>query len=123
MDGLQGAPFRWSAGDSKVLQFEKAYAAHIGVKYALGVTSGTTALFTAEDFHGETTLRFSSNAILPFHAEPITVTAIGVRISEPSPSPSAIGVRPSTVVRVVIMMGRRRRRPASMTASTAGKPP
>ena len=32
---------------SKVLQFEKAYAAHIGVKYAIGVTSGTTALYTA----------------------------------------------------------------------------
>jgi 8-amino-3,8-dideoxy-alpha-D-manno-octulosonate transaminase len=41
------APFRWRGGDSKVLQFEKAYAAHIGVKYALGVTSGTTALYTA----------------------------------------------------------------------------
>ncbi|MHB8898555.1 MAG: aminotransferase class I/II-fold pyridoxal phosphate-dependent enzyme, partial [Thermoguttaceae bacterium] len=41
-------PFRWSAGQaSKTLQFEKAYAAHIGVKHAIGVTSGTTALFTA----------------------------------------------------------------------------
>ncbi len=40
-------PFRWSAGDSKTLQFEKAYAAHIGVKNAIGVTSGTTALYTA----------------------------------------------------------------------------
>jgi 8-amino-3,8-dideoxy-alpha-D-manno-octulosonate transaminase len=41
-------PFRWwGGGDSKVLQFEKAYADHIGVKHALGVTSGTTALFTA----------------------------------------------------------------------------
>lgn len=41
------SPFRWSASESKVLQFEKAYANHIGVKHALGVTSGTTALFTA----------------------------------------------------------------------------
>ena len=41
------APFRWQRRDSKVLQFEKAYAAHIGVKHALGVTSGTTALYTA----------------------------------------------------------------------------
>jgi 8-amino-3,8-dideoxy-alpha-D-manno-octulosonate transaminase len=41
-------PFRWSAGrGSKVLQFEKQYAAHVGAKYALGVTSGTAALFTA----------------------------------------------------------------------------
>ncbi|MFO7902969.1 MAG: DegT/DnrJ/EryC1/StrS family aminotransferase [Planctomycetota bacterium] len=40
-------PFRWSKSDSKVLQFEEAYATHIGVKYALGVTSGTTALSAA----------------------------------------------------------------------------
>ncbi len=41
------APFRWHGPDSKVLQFEKAYAGHLGTKHALGVTSGTTALFTA----------------------------------------------------------------------------
>ena len=41
------APFRWRGTESKVLQFEKAYAAHIGVKNAIGVTSGTTALYTA----------------------------------------------------------------------------
>jgi 8-amino-3,8-dideoxy-alpha-D-manno-octulosonate transaminase len=41
------SPFRWNGDKSKVLQFEKAYAAHLGVKYALGVTSGTTALYTA----------------------------------------------------------------------------
>jgi len=40
-------PFRWCGEKSKVLQFEKAYADHIGVKYALGVTSGTTALSAA----------------------------------------------------------------------------
>ncbi len=40
-------PFRWWGGDSKVLQFERAYAAHIGAKHALAVTSGTTALYTA----------------------------------------------------------------------------
>jgi 8-amino-3,8-dideoxy-alpha-D-manno-octulosonate transaminase len=41
------SPFRWRGGDSKALQFEKAYAAHIGAKHAIGVTSGTTALYTA----------------------------------------------------------------------------
>jgi 8-amino-3,8-dideoxy-alpha-D-manno-octulosonate transaminase len=41
------APFRWRGGDSKVLQFEKALAEHIGVKNAVGVTSGTTALYAA----------------------------------------------------------------------------
>ena len=40
-------PFRWWGDSSKVLQFEQAFAEHIGVKYALGVTSGTTALYTA----------------------------------------------------------------------------
>ncbi len=40
-------PFRWWGGKSKVLQFEKSYAAHIGVKHAIAVTSGTTALYTA----------------------------------------------------------------------------
>lgn len=41
------SPFRWRGPDSKALQFEQAYAKHIGVKYAIGVTSGTTALYTA----------------------------------------------------------------------------
>jgi 8-amino-3,8-dideoxy-alpha-D-manno-octulosonate transaminase len=41
------APFRWRGSGSKVLQFEQAYAKHIGVRYAHGVTSGTTALYTA----------------------------------------------------------------------------
>ncbi len=40
-------PFRWWGSNSKVLQFEEAYAQHIGVKHALAVTSGTTALYTA----------------------------------------------------------------------------
>jgi 8-amino-3,8-dideoxy-alpha-D-manno-octulosonate transaminase len=40
-------PFRWWGGKSKVLQFEKAYATYLGVKHAIGVTSGTTALYTA----------------------------------------------------------------------------
>ena len=40
-------PFRWWGGKSKVLEFEKAYTAHIGVKHAIAVTSGTTALYTA----------------------------------------------------------------------------
>jgi len=48
IDVLQSkAPFRWRGEGSKVLQFERAYAKHIGVKHVLGVTSGTTALFTA----------------------------------------------------------------------------
>ena len=41
------SPFRWygpGAAPKKVLQFEKEFAARMGGKYALGVTSGTTAL-------------------------------------------------------------------------------
>ncbi|NUQ62734.1 MAG: DegT/DnrJ/EryC1/StrS family aminotransferase [Pirellulales bacterium] len=41
------SPFRWRGPESKVLKFEKAYAEHLGVQFALGVTSGTTALYTA----------------------------------------------------------------------------
>lgn len=39
------SPFRSPGG--KVSQFEQGYAAHIGAKFAFGVTSGTTALYTA----------------------------------------------------------------------------
>ncbi len=40
-------PFRWWNSKSKVLQFEKKYASLLGVKRTLGVSSGTTALYTA----------------------------------------------------------------------------
>jgi 8-amino-3,8-dideoxy-alpha-D-manno-octulosonate transaminase len=41
-------PFRWYAGpNSKVSAFEKEFAAYMGTKYALGVTSGTAALQVA----------------------------------------------------------------------------
>jgi 8-amino-3,8-dideoxy-alpha-D-manno-octulosonate transaminase len=41
-------PFRfWSGEASKVSVFEKAYADHMGTKFALGVTSGTAALYCA----------------------------------------------------------------------------
>jgi len=39
------SPFRSPGG--KVAQFETEYAAHLGAKYAIGVTSGTTALYAA----------------------------------------------------------------------------
>jgi 8-amino-3,8-dideoxy-alpha-D-manno-octulosonate transaminase len=39
------SPFRRNGG--KVVQFEREYAAHIGARYAIGVTSGTTALYAA----------------------------------------------------------------------------
>ena len=41
------SPFRWRGEGSKVLQFEQAYTKHLGVGHAIGVTSGTTALYTA----------------------------------------------------------------------------
>ncbi|NLX95326.1 MAG: DegT/DnrJ/EryC1/StrS family aminotransferase [Rhodopirellula sp.] len=39
------SPFRREGG--KVVQFEQEYAAHLGAKFAIGVTSGTTALYAA----------------------------------------------------------------------------
>ncbi|MFB3828399.1 MAG: DegT/DnrJ/EryC1/StrS family aminotransferase [Bryobacteraceae bacterium] len=46
-----GRPFRWygpgKEPPKKVATFEKEFAAHMGVKYALAVTSGTAALQTA----------------------------------------------------------------------------
>lgn len=39
------SPFRRAGG--KVVQFERDYASHIGAKFALAVTSGTTALYAA----------------------------------------------------------------------------
>ncbi len=41
------SPFRWWHDNSATLQFEQAYASQLRVKHALGVTSGTTALYTA----------------------------------------------------------------------------
>jgi 8-amino-3,8-dideoxy-alpha-D-manno-octulosonate transaminase len=38
-------PFRHPGG--KIAQFEREYAKHLGAKYAIGVTSGTTALYAA----------------------------------------------------------------------------
>jgi 8-amino-3,8-dideoxy-alpha-D-manno-octulosonate transaminase len=40
------SPFRGREG-SKVFEFERAFAAHLGVKHVVAVTSGTTALYTA----------------------------------------------------------------------------
>ena len=51
-----------------------------------------------------------------------TVIAMGVRISAPSPKPSAIGNRPSTVVDVVIKIGRNRTSPACTIASSLDEP-
>ena len=48
---------------------------------------------------------------------PITVIAIGARSSLPSPSPTAIGKSPSTVVDVVMRIGRNRSFPASFKAA------
>jgi len=45
------SPFRWWGSGpqppAKVREFEAEYSKHVGTKYALGVTSGTTALITA----------------------------------------------------------------------------
>ena len=48
---------------------------------------------------------------------PITAIAIGERISAPSPQPSAIGTSPSTLLSIVIRIGRSRTSPATFSAS------
>lgn len=53
---------------------------------------------------------------------PITVMARGPCTSAPSPMPSARGTSPSTVVAVVMRMGRIRRRPALRTAASRSSP-
>ena len=53
---------------------------------------------------------------------PITARASGRLVSLPSPIPSAIGIKPTIVATVVIRIGRRRVRPASMVASSSGLP-
>ncbi len=52
----------------------------------------------------------------------MTVIANGVRSSAPWPSPSAMGNNPSTVVAVVITMGRNRTAAASCIAGRGSKP-
>ena len=51
-----------------------------------------------------------------------TVMAMGVRISDPSPRPSAMGRSPRTVVAVVIRIGRSRTEPACTIASVLDRP-
>ena len=53
---------------------------------------------------------------------PITARAIGACVSPPSPKPSASGNSPSTVVSVVMRIGRKRRVPASRIARSSGSP-
>ena len=52
----------------------------------------------------------------------IITTPMGWSISLPSPVPTAMGIKASTVVRVVIIMGRTRRGQASMIASSFSWP-
>src|SRR5262249_40258559 len=53
---------------------------------------------------------------------PMMVTAIDARCSEPAPSPIATGIRPAIIETVVIRIGRRRTRFASIIACSAGIP-
>ena len=53
---------------------------------------------------------------------PITAMASGARRSAPRPMPRASGVRPQTVVTVVMTIGRKRTFPASRIASRSAAP-
>ena len=69
---------------------------------AAGVRSRTMSEYTT----GMTTSVSSVDTVMP----PITVIAIGVRTSAPSPNPSAIGTSPRIVLTVVMTIGRKRAR-------------
>jgi len=53
---------------------------------------------------------------------PITAMARGCNICDPAPNASDSGIMPATVASAVIRMGRRRRSPASIMASSTGIP-
>ncbi len=66
-----------------------------------------------------TTTRVSRVEVI---SPPITARAIGARISPPDPTPSASGSMPKIIAAVVMMMGRRRVRPAWMMAARRSRP-
>ena len=53
---------------------------------------------------------------------PMMTHAIELRVSEPAVSARAVGSMPTIMVKVVMKIGRRRARPAAMTASFAAMP-
>src|SRR6266705_1849677 len=63
-----------------------------------------------------------SERTMELRMPPTTAIASGFSIAEPVPMPNAKGSMPATVARAVMAMGRRRRRPAWIMASSAEKP-
>ena len=88
----------------------KALAVHAVADAGLVITSFKTT---------GTTMRVSKVAT---RSPPITAMASGALRSAPRPMPRAMGVRPRTVVTVVMTMGLRRTRPASRMASRRARP-
>ena len=76
------------------------------------------SLSNTEYTHGITTSVNSVEVIRP----PITASAMGERSAAPSPKPRVRGKRARIVVRLVMIIGRIRRCPASMIASVRESP-
>ena len=66
----------------------------------------------------------TSSSVRNRHSDwpPMTVTAIAARPVPPMPRPSAVGIRPAMIAKVVIRIGRSRVRHASTIASRSGMP-
>src|SRR6266849_8070553 len=80
---------------------------------------GTASNSARYEYATGTTSKVSSKqSVCP----PMMVTAMEARCSEPAPIPMATGISPAMMERVVIRMGRRRTRFASMIASRTGIP-
>src|SRR6266568_3967393 len=63
-----------------------------------------------------------SESTMELRMPPTTAMASGFSMAEPAPMPKAKGSMPATVAKAVMAMGRRRRRPAWIMASSEEKP-
>ena len=95
---LQGNPLDGPLQHDRTHYF-KAYGSYA---FPFGLTVGTV-------FYGRSGLPLTTSVSIMLRSSPDdTVIASGALSSAPSPTPSAIGASPSTVVSVVMRMGRSR---------------
>ena len=79
---------------------------------------GYFVVFKEEENNGDNEQRKTVDVRRP----PMTTTAMLERVSEPAERERAVGSMPTTMVRVVMKIGRKRTRPASIMACRGGRP-